>query len=117
MVPICFSMYANKTKVKRLEQHNPHLVEIGWIVNEQGGTGRYDKEKNRLHQMIIRFFTFLIGFGLSVAGGVTLILQLNLIIIGHSLFEYLAYISKTLELYLFVSGVLVVWISVYWPRT
>jgi hypothetical protein len=109
-------MYAKKTKVKWPEQHKRLPFEIGWIVNEQGGTGRYDKEKKRLNQMIIRFFTFLIGFGLSVAGGVTLILQLNLIIIGHSLFEYFAYISKTTELYLFVSGVIIVWISVYWPR-
>ncbi|MCA0172413.1 hypothetical protein [Bacillus sp. RAR_GA_16] len=109
-------MYATKTKVKGPEQHKRRLLEIGWIVNKQGGTGRYDKEKERLNQMIIRFFTFLIGFGLSVAGGVTLILELNLIIIGHSLLEYFAYISKTPELYLFVSGVAIVWVSVYWPR-
>ncbi|WP_273850018.1 hypothetical protein [Guptibacillus spartinae] len=109
-------MYVKKTKGKGPKQHKRLFFEIGWIVNEQGGTGRYEKEKERLSQMIIRFFTFLIGFGLSVAGGVTLILELNLMIIGHSLLEYLAYISKTPELYLFVSGVAVVWVSVYWPR-
>ncbi|MDQ0483531.1 hypothetical protein QO000_002513 [Alkalihalobacillus hemicentroti] len=66
--------------------------------------------------MIVRFFIFLVGFGLSVAGGVTLILELNLIIIGHSLVDYFVYISQTPELYLFASGIIVVWFSVYWPR-
>ncbi|WP_347550917.1 hypothetical protein ABFG93_04250 [Pseudalkalibacillus hwajinpoensis] len=66
--------------------------------------------------MIVRFFIFLIGFGLSVAGGVTLILHLNLIIIGHSLTDYFIFISKSPELYLFASGIVVVWFSVYWPR-
>ena len=48
MVPVCFSMYVKKTKVKRPEQHKLLHFEIGWKVNKQGGTGHYETEKKRL---------------------------------------------------------------------
>ncbi len=82
----------------------------------RGGTGRNEKDSYCTCDMIFRFFIFLIGFGLSVAGGVTLILELNFIIIGHTVFEYLQYISTRPELFLFASGIIVIWVSVYWPR-
>ncbi len=48
MLPFCFSMYTKKTKVKRLGQHNFPKYEIRWLVNEGGGTGRYESEKKCL---------------------------------------------------------------------
>lgn len=82
----------------------------------RGGTGRNEKDGYCWSDMIFRFFIFLIGFGLSVAGGVTLILELNFIIIGHTVLEYFQYISTRPELFLFASGIVVIWLSVYWPR-
>lgn len=99
-----------------------HLAYLVGQVNKmnnnkkQGGTGRNGKDGCCKSNMIFRFFIFLIGFGLSVAGGVTLILELNFIIIGHTVLEYFQYISTRPELFLFASGIIVIWVSVYWPR-
>ncbi|MCA0987703.1 hypothetical protein [Guptibacillus algicola] len=82
----------------------------------RGGTGGNEKDGYCWSDMIFRFFIFLVGFGLSVAGGVTLILELNFIIIGHTVLEYFQYISRRPELFLFASGIVVIWLSVYWPR-
>ncbi|TLS37930.1 hypothetical protein FCL54_08930 [Pseudalkalibacillus caeni] len=66
--------------------------------------------------MIFRFFLLLIGFGLSVAGGVTMILHLNMIIIGHSFRDYLLFVSQSPEFIVFASGVFIISSSIYWPH-
>ncbi|MCZ0703924.1 hypothetical protein OWO01_11950 [Natronobacillus azotifigens] len=55
---------------------------------------------------------FLIGFGLSVAGGVTIILYLNLIPAGLSWQGYVMFIFSRSECYLFFIGVILIAISV-----
>ncbi|GAA5416645.1 hypothetical protein Pryu01_01683 [Paraliobacillus ryukyuensis] len=51
---------------------------------------------------------FLIGFGLAVSGGVTIILYLNLIPAGLSWIEYVTYIATRSECYLFIIGILII---------
>lgn len=65
--------------------------------------------------MIHRLFLYLIGFGLAVVGGVSLIAYLNVLTIGHSLLGYLLFISDKPECYLFFIGIFCLWLSVYWP--
>ncbi|NSL51470.1 hypothetical protein [Calidifontibacillus erzurumensis] len=65
--------------------------------------------------MVFRLFIFLTGFGLAVAGGVTIIGYLNLIPIGYSFTDYLLFISKKIECYLLIIGLLFIYFSIYSP--
>ncbi len=65
--------------------------------------------------MVVRLFLFLIGFGLSVAGGITAIAYLNLLTAGHGFFEYLDFISKQVETYFLGAGMLLIILSIYSP--
>lgn len=65
--------------------------------------------------MVVRFFLLLLGFGLAVAGGVAMILYLNLIPIGNDYLDYMTFIIHRPECYLFLIGILLIWISVSWP--
>lgn len=65
--------------------------------------------------MIFRLFIFLIGFGLAIIGGVSTIAYLNLLVIGHSFTEYLLHIVYKIECYPLVIGILLIWISIYFP--
>ncbi|WP_211274897.1 hypothetical protein [Bacillus marinisedimentorum] len=65
--------------------------------------------------MIVRLFIFLIGFGLSVAGGITAIAYLNLLTAGHGFIEYLDFISRQIETYFLGAGMLLIVLSIYMP--
>jgi hypothetical protein len=65
--------------------------------------------------MIFRLFLFLIGFGVAVAGGVSTIAYLNLLTTGHGFAEYLLFITRRIECYLFPLGVSIIWMSIYLP--
>lgn len=65
--------------------------------------------------MIYRLFLFLIGFGLSVAGGVSIIAYLNLMVAGKSFADYLIFISQQIECYFLILGVILIWMSIYYP--
>jgi len=65
--------------------------------------------------MIFRLFILLIGFGLAVVDGVTLIAYLNLITTGHGLIEYLQFIMTKPDPYLFLFGNFLIWGSIYLP--
>lgn len=56
--------------------------------------------------MIMRAILFLIGFGLTVAGGVSLIGYLNLLAMGNSFLDYVSFVVKRPECYLFPIGIL-----------
>ena len=58
-------------------------------------------------------FWFLIGFGLSVTGGVTIIAYLNFLPIGVSWLEYFTFISTRLECYLLPIGILIMLFVIY----
>lgn len=65
--------------------------------------------------MMVRLFLLLLGFGLAVAGGVTMILFLNLIPIGYDYVDYLEFIIRRPESYLLVVGLILMWASMAWP--
>lgn len=67
--------------------------------------------------MIFRFFILLIGFGLAVAGGVSLIAYLNLITAGYSFIYYLKFIGLRIEFHLLLVGILMIFLSIYSPFT
>ncbi|WLD95368.1 hypothetical protein MOJ78_08490 [Alkalihalobacillus sp. AL-G] len=64
---------------------------------------------------MFRMFILLIGFSLSVAGGVSLIAFLNLISAGHGFVKYLLFISTRSEFYIFLIGLAFIWGSIYIP--
>lgn len=56
---------------------------------------------------------FLIGFGLAVSGGVSLIMYLNLLPVGISWLEYFQFISGRIECYSLPIGMLIILIVIY----
>ncbi len=65
--------------------------------------------------MIFRLFLFLLGFGLAVAGGVTVIAYMNVMAMGLSFLDYLLYISTRMECYLLIIGIMLITLSIYIP--
>ncbi|MFC7393099.1 hypothetical protein [Scopulibacillus cellulosilyticus] len=65
--------------------------------------------------MMFRFFIFLVGFGLAVAGGISIIAYLNIMTTGHGFSEYFFFMSQRMETYLFFAGVFFIWFSIYFP--
>lgn len=63
----------------------------------------------------MRVFSYLVGFGLSVIGGVTSIAYLNLLTEERGWLEYFRFISTRVECYLLPVGVVVMWLSLYFP--
>ncbi|MBB6453037.1 putative outer membrane lipoprotein [Salirhabdus euzebyi] len=57
-------------------------------------------------------FWLLVGFGLATAGGVTLIVYLNIIPAGLSFFDYILFVMDRPECYLFPVGLLIICITV-----
>ncbi len=67
--------------------------------------------------MIFRFFILLIGFGLAVSGGVSMIAYLNLITAGYSFVYYLQFIALRIEFHLFLVGFIMILLSIYTPSS
>ncbi|WP_039233474.1 hypothetical protein [Bacillus thermotolerans] len=65
--------------------------------------------------MAIRLVMFLTGFGLCVLGGVSCIMYLNLLETGFTMKEYIQFISNQTECYLFIAGLVMMTISIYFP--
>jgi hypothetical protein len=66
--------------------------------------------------MMYRLILLAIGFGIAVSGGISTIAYLNMIVAGHGFDEYLSFISKRVECYLFPIGIGIIWLSIYWPH-
>lgn len=58
-------------------------------------------------------FIFLIGFGLAVSGGVTIIAYMNFLPAGISWFEYFIFIKGQIESYLLPIGFLMMAFVMY----
>ncbi|WP_102028036.1 hypothetical protein [Salirhabdus sp. Marseille-P4669] len=58
-------------------------------------------------------FWFLIGFGFTTAGGVTLLVYLNIIPIGVTLAEFFIFILHRPESYLLPIGVVIILVTAY----
>lgn len=65
--------------------------------------------------MIIRLFVFLVGFGLAVVGGVSVIAYLNVIPMGFSYIDYFLFISKKIECNFLIIGIFLITLSIYFP--
>ena len=66
---------------------------------------------------MIRGFLFLIGFGISVAGGISMIAYLNLFATGMSIMEFVKFLVSRPESYLLPIGILLVAGSIYLSGT
>lgn len=58
-------------------------------------------------------FLFLIGFGLAVSGGVSLIAYLNLLPAGISWLDYILFIRGRIECYFLPIGLLLMLVTIY----
>ena len=65
--------------------------------------------------MIARVFFFLIGFGLTVIGGIYIISYLNLLTIGYNFFEYVNFISRRIECISIMIGLILINLSIFIP--
>ncbi|MGM8364386.1 hypothetical protein ACLIBG_02775 [Virgibacillus sp. W0181] len=58
-------------------------------------------------------FLFLIGFGLAVSGGVTIIAYMNFLPAGITWFEYFMFIKSRVECYFLPIGFLIMAFTIY----
>lgn len=58
-------------------------------------------------------FLFLIGFGLAVSGGVTMIAYMNFLPAGVTWLEYFIYIKGRVECYFLPAGILIMTFVLY----
>ncbi len=65
--------------------------------------------------MIVRIFFFLIGFGLTIVGGVYMISYLNLLTIGYNFLEYVNFIIRRIECLIALVGILFISLSIFIP--
>lgn len=61
---------------------------------------------------MIRFFFFLIGFGLSLIGSLYIIMYLNLTTIGYNFLDYVNFIIKRIECWNLVIGLIIIFLSI-----
>lgn len=62
-----------------------------------------------------RMFCLLVGFGFTISGGVSMIMYLNLLTTGYSYKEYTQFLMTRMECYLFIVGLLLIAIAIYFP--
>jgi len=61
---------------------------------------------------MVRVFFFLIGFGFTVIGFSFIILYLNLMTIGYNFFNYVNFISRRIECYYSIIGLIIMILSI-----
>ncbi|MEI5906523.1 hypothetical protein WAK64_05565 [Bacillus spongiae] len=67
--------------------------------------------------MVFRLFLLLLGFGLAVSGGVSLIVYLNLLTTGLSVQQFIDMMKMRMEGYLFIIGTLFITLAIYLPTS
>lgn len=67
--------------------------------------------------MLFSAIVFLVGFGLTVSGGVSIIAYLNLLTTGHSIYDFLTYIMHRPECYLLPLGIILMTVAMYFSET
>ncbi|MCM3110457.1 hypothetical protein [Lederbergia lenta] len=63
--------------------------------------------------MLFTSIIFLIGFGLTVSGGVSIIAYLNLLTTGHSFYDFASFIFYRPECYLLPIGIILMAVAIY----
>ncbi|WP_062048147.1 hypothetical protein [Bacillus sp. JCM 19034] len=61
---------------------------------------------------MIRLFFLMLGFMLAAVGGVMLVAYLNLLTAGYEFSMYLSFIIRRVELYLFITGIILILICI-----
>ncbi|QKY68603.1 hypothetical protein Len3610_02290 [Lentibacillus sp. CBA3610] len=62
---------------------------------------------------MVLIFLFLVGFGLTVSGGVTIIAYMNFLPVGVSWLDYLIFIAGRPECYFFPVGIILMAITLF----
>ncbi|GGE51130.1 hypothetical protein GCM10011391_32400 [Pullulanibacillus camelliae] len=65
--------------------------------------------------MLVRVFFLFLGFGFAVVGGVTIIAFLNVMTTGEGFYGYIQFMLERVETYLFFAGLVMMWLSIYFP--
>ncbi|UOQ86523.1 hypothetical protein [Gracilibacillus salinarum] len=60
---------------------------------------------------MVYVFIFLIGFGFSISGGISIILYLNFIPAGLSFIDYLSIVQTKMECYFLIVGIILMGFS------
>lgn len=63
--------------------------------------------------MLIRFFFFLLGFGLTVIGFVYIISYMNLMSLGYNFLDYVKFIISRIECLYALIGILILFLTIY----
>lgn len=62
--------------------------------------------------MLVRYFFFLLGFGLTIVGCMYIIIYLNLLSIGYNFWQYVKFISSRLECLNAVLGIIIMVLAI-----
>ena len=62
-----------------------------------------------------RFFFFLVGFGLTLIGSIYIIIYLNLTTIGYNFWEYVKFISSSIECLIGPIGLIIIFMTIFLP--
>lgn len=62
---------------------------------------------------MVRVFFFLIGFGFTVMGCSFIILYLNLTTMGYNFINYVNFISRRIECYFSIIGLIIMFFSIW----
>lgn len=62
---------------------------------------------------MVRFFLFLVGFGLSVIGFIYLISYLNLLALGYNFSEYVKFICRRPECISAIVGLILIFVTIF----
>ena len=62
--------------------------------------------------MFIRFFLFLLGFGLTTIGFVYIICYLNLLTIGYNFMDFVNFIIRRIECLNAIFGIIIMYLSI-----
>ena len=65
---------------------------------------------------MVRFCSFLLGFGFSIIGFVYIISYLNLISLGYNFFEYVHFIVRRPECLVAFLGLIIIFLTIFIPR-
>lgn len=72
-----------------------------------------EMDMHRRGKVMGYIFWFLIGFGLSVSGGVTLIAYMNFLPAGITWVEYFIFVKSRIECYFFPLGMILMAVALY----
>ena len=62
--------------------------------------------------MFLRFFLFLLGFGLTTIGFVYIICYLNLLTIGYNFIDFVNFIIRRIECLNALFGIIIIYLSI-----